>query len=232
MENNFYKLDMLLKIPKEKQGSFQSIFSYIKRKLQIKNTRKSHIDSILKKCKGKFFKSVSECIQKCLLVNIKRLPQSFITNITISYNQLFINKTVIELYKHFDLFNGDIESIIAQNQCVPSKKEYFRFLCMSSISDLYAIYLESKIHKREVEYVKQQEGKRFACLYQFTSNNLIFYYLYNKPNKKRKIVNKKEQRFVIVRDDRLDTTDKEINTDIIKNQGRKVDSIKGFSIEI
>ena len=224
MAKSFYNLGTFTNIPSERLNSFQSIFSFIKKKLQIKNMRKSHIDSVLKKCKGKFFKAVNECFQKCLSINVKRLPQTFITNITISYNKLFINKTLIELYKYFNLIDEDMEDIISRNECNPGNKEYFKFLCKSTISELYMIYLESKIHKREIEYVRQQEGKRFACLYQFASNNLIFYYQYNKPNKKRKGENKKENKFIILRDDKFITSDKENNIDVNKNNENKNNS--------
>ena len=219
MEKNFYNinLDIFIKIPIEKRKSFQSIFSFIKRKFQIKNIRKSQIDSILKKCKGKFFKVVNKCFQKCLLINVKRFPQTFITNITISYNKLFINKTLIELYKYFNLIDDDMENIISRNQCIPEKQDYFRFLCMSTISELYMIYLESKIYKREIDYVKQQEGRRFACLYQFASNNLIFYYQNCKPNKKKKTLKKNENKFVIVRGDKFETLNTKSKNDITKN---------------
>ena len=56
MEKNFYNLGAFTNIPSERLTSFRAIFSFIKKKLQIKNMRKSQIDSILKKCKGKILK--------------------------------------------------------------------------------------------------------------------------------------------------------------------------------
>ena len=78
-----YKMNFNFIIPKEYCSRFQSIFSYIKKKNQIKFSRKSQIDSLLKKCKGKFFKTIHEVMNKSLNIVVKRLPQFFITNITI-----------------------------------------------------------------------------------------------------------------------------------------------------
>ena len=78
-------------IPEEEKKSFQTIFSFIRKKLQLKLVRKNNIDSLLKKCKGKFFKAVFESIKLCLNLKVERLPQKFITNITIEYNKTFIH---------------------------------------------------------------------------------------------------------------------------------------------
>ena len=82
-----YILDFNFSIPKDLKNNFQGIFSYIKKKYQIKFSRKSHIDSLLKKCKGKFFKTIHEIMNLSLNIIVKRLPQKFITNITIENNQ-------------------------------------------------------------------------------------------------------------------------------------------------
>ena len=44
-----YILDFNFSIPKDLRNNFQGIFSYIKKKFQIKYSRKSHIDSLLLK---------------------------------------------------------------------------------------------------------------------------------------------------------------------------------------
>ena len=89
INNNNYILDFNFSIPKELKNNFQGIFAYIKKKFQIKFSRKSHIDSLLKKCKGKFFKTIHEIMNMSLNIIVKRLPQKFITNITIEYNQKY-----------------------------------------------------------------------------------------------------------------------------------------------
>ena len=89
-------------IPKEYCTTFQNIFSYIQKKYQVKFSRKSQIDSLLKKSKGKFFKTIHEVMNKCLNIFVKRLPQCFITNITIEYNQKYLSKTIIQVYQEFN----------------------------------------------------------------------------------------------------------------------------------
>ena len=80
-------------IPQEKRESFQKCFAYLRKRLQIKQTRKTYIDSILKKCKTRFFKAINDCLNQCVKVNIKNLPQTFITNISIEYNKYFLGLT-------------------------------------------------------------------------------------------------------------------------------------------
>ena len=43
--------------------SFQKYFSILRKKLQIKLSRKNNIDSLLKKVKGKFFKSINRYLR-------------------------------------------------------------------------------------------------------------------------------------------------------------------------
>jgi len=73
LNNSQYILDFNFSIPKELENNFQGIFSYIKKKFQIKFSRKSHIDSLLKKCKGKFFKTIHEIMNMSLNIIVKRL---------------------------------------------------------------------------------------------------------------------------------------------------------------
>ena len=105
----FVNKDIDKLLPTEKRTSFQKSFSYLRKKLQIKLTRKTYIDSILKKCKGRFFKAINDCLRKCTFIYIHKLPQKFITDISISYNKNFLNYTTIDLYRYFNLkpFNKD-----------------------------------------------------------------------------------------------------------------------------
>ena len=96
ISNTLPLYDVDFEVPKEHRYSFQSIFSYLKKKMQIKNTRKSNIDSLLKKCKGKFFKAIHDAIKLCLNLLVKRIPQKFITNITIEFNQKNFEKKINE----------------------------------------------------------------------------------------------------------------------------------------
>ena len=98
--------------------SFQGIFTSLRKTLDIKYTRKLHIDSILKKCKGRFFKAINESVKKCLRINVPKFPQNFITNISIEYNQQFIDLTMGELFKYFHLLPYSLDDIMEKNYCI------------------------------------------------------------------------------------------------------------------
>ena len=119
-----------------KSLSFQGLFAYFRKSLEVNYTRKLHIDSILKKCKGKFFKAVSECVRKCIKINVPKFPQSFITNIAIEYNQQFLNYTVEDLYQYFHLLPYSTDDILEKNYCVQEKRVYLKYIFLSKISTL------------------------------------------------------------------------------------------------
>ena len=148
--------------------------------MQIKPSRKTYIDSILKKCKVRFFKAINECLKQCLKINIKKIPQSFITNISIEKNKLMFELTVQELYK--DISNINLKECIEENLCYEKKEKYFKFLCNSKISDLYLLYIQSKRYKREIQSIKNNLGIKKFLLYIFVSENYVNYYLFSKPH--------------------------------------------------
>ena len=180
-EGKKYKLNFDFKIPKDLHTNFQGIFSYIKKKYQIKFSRKSHIDSILKKCKGKFYKVVHQIMNISLNTTVKRLPQKFITNITIKYNQRFLSKNIIELYQEFNLLPE--KKILEEKGLIkPDKIEVFHTFCSYSISELYEIYTQSQRFLKEINIVKHNDGRRNGILYEFVAQNFCAYYENNKPH--------------------------------------------------
>lgn len=178
----------------EKNLTFQQNFTHLRKKLQIKLTRKTYIDSILKKCKGRFFKAINDCLRKCTFIYIHKLPQRFITDISIDYNKFFFNYTTIDLYRYFNLkpFNKEVQ-IENNNFCIKGKENYLKFILSSKLYDLYSIFIESKRYKREVEQIKNNSGVKMSLLYQFVSENYYNYYLFSKPriNKKKNQKNEK-----------------------------------------
>ena len=176
-----YKMNFDFIIPKEYCFTFQNIFSYIKKKYQVKFSRKSQIDSLLKKCKGKFFRTIHEVMNKCLNIVVKRLPQFFITNITIEYNQKYLCKTIIQLYQEFNNF-PDYKSLKENKIIIPDKEILFKEFCSYSLFELYDIFCESIRFKKEIKDVKIQDGKRIGLLYEFVSTNFSAYYKYSKPH--------------------------------------------------
>ena len=109
--------DIDIWLPLDKRITFQKSFSYLRKKLQIKQTRKTYIDSILKKCKARFFKAINDCIKQCVKIHIKKLPQAFITNISIEYNKSIMELTVEEIYKIFNLSDINFDTCINEKFC-------------------------------------------------------------------------------------------------------------------
>ena len=168
-------------LPQEERVSFPKSFSYLRKKLQVKQSRKTHIDSILKKCKARFFKAISDCLKQCVKIQIKKFPQSFVTNISIEYNKYILKLTVSELYKSFKLSNDMLDKC-NENCFLNGKESYFKYIYYSKISDLYSTYLQSKRYKREIEGIKTNLGIKMLLLYEFVSENFINYYTFSQPH--------------------------------------------------
>jgi hypothetical protein len=161
----------------QKNYSFQKYFSNLRKKLQIKLSRKNNIDSLLKKVKGKFFKSINNCVKECLNIKIKKLPQKFITNITIQYNQNYLNKNVLEIYNEFHILPNDYEKFMKNHN-----KEYFKILISYNLKELFEIFLESDRYKNELKKIQQKFGKKNGILFEFVSKNFINYYINSKAH--------------------------------------------------
>ena len=206
-----------IKTPKEKKlKSFQNFFTFLRKSLQIKYTRKIHIDSLLKKCKGKFFKAVYDCLKKCLKICIKKPPQVFITNISIKYNKPFLDFTLYNLYQYFNLNPYPMEFIIKKKYCKEGKEDFFKYIFLSKIDKLYSAYIESNRYKKEIELIKKRKGIKIAFLYQFVAENFISYYSYSKPNMKR------IKMFQVIKENINNTTNK--NNNIIKKQNENTNT--------
>ena len=175
------EIDLLL--PKEKRTSFQKSFAFLRKKLQIKLTRKTYIDSILKKCKARFFKAIYDCLRKCTKKgSIAKIPQNFIINISIDNNKYILDKSIQELYQEFNLSPLSLNKFIEEGKCVKGKENYFKYLYSTKISELYILYTKSKRYKSEVEYIKDNLGLKMMQLYKFVAENFLNYYLFTKPH--------------------------------------------------
>lgn len=167
-------------------NNFNEIFYAIKKNLHIKQSRKYQVDSLLKKAKCKFFQIIHEIMRFCLSIRVKRLPQPFITNITIEYNRYYFDKTILQIYNEFNLISNfeklDDELIKIK------KKELFRDFSNYKLDDLYNVYIESQSYKKDLKEIIEKNGKNIGILYEFVSKNLIYYY----RNNKSKIPLKKE----------------------------------------
>ena len=138
--------------------SFQGLFTSLRKTLDVKYTRKLHIDSILKKCKGRFFKAINECVKKCLRINVPKFPQNFITNISIEYNQKFLDFTMGDLYSYFHLLPYSLDDIMEKNYCYKEKEIYLKYIFLSKMGSLYFQYIKSKQYKRMIDLIKTKES--------------------------------------------------------------------------
>ena len=165
--------------------SFQGLFTSLRKTLDVKYTRKLHIDSILKKCKGRFFKAINECVKKCLRINVPKFPQNFITNISIEYNQKFLDFTMGDLFSYFHLLPYSLDDIMEKNYCYKEKEIYLKYIFLSKMGSLYFQYIKSKQYKRMIDLIKTKKGIKIAKLYQFVSDNFINYYVFSRAHIKK-----------------------------------------------
>lgn len=167
-------------------NNFNEIFYAIKKNLHIKQSRKYQVDSLLKKAKCKFFQIIHEIMRFCLSIRVKRLPQPFITNITIEYNRYYFEKTVLQIYNEFNLISNFDQ--LDDGKIKIKNKELFRDFSNYKLEDLYNVYIESQSYKKDLKEIIEKSGKNIGILYEFVSKNLIYYY----RNNKSKIPLKKE----------------------------------------
>ena len=120
----------------------------------------------------------------CLSIKVKRLPQPFITNITIEYNRYYLEKTVFQIYKEFNLIVNlqKIEDDIIRINNKELLKEFTKY----KLDDLYNAYIESQCYKKTLDEIIAKSGKNLGILYEFVSKNLLSYYRYNKSKLSKK----------------------------------------------
>ena len=191
----------LLSIKKSNTVStFHSNFLEFKKTLNFrKSLRKTKIDSILKKCKSKFFRAVQESIKKITneSTQIGRLPQFFITNINIDYNKKYMNKTIIQIYQDLHIIQDEKDLFVGLSQ---EKLLQLCKLFRMTYSELFNYYIASQRFKEDCELIRQKEGEKFEILYKYVSKNFIKYYSLSKGNKPKRIdakikTSKKKRKF-------------------------------------
>ena len=165
-------------------NNFNEIFLTIRRKLHVKHSRKSEVDSLLKKAKCKFFQTVHKIMKYCLSITVNRLPQLFITNITIEYNRSYLEKTIFQIYADFDLIQN--LNIIDDEVIKIKNKELFKNFTNYKFYELYEQYIDSQCYKKDMNKIINKNGKNIGILYEFVSKNFLSYYL-NSKNKMAKL---------------------------------------------
>ena len=174
---------------KNKIISFYSKFKYLCCKYKIDNLRKNHIDIIIKKVKIKLFKGIHESIKYCLNININRLPQNFIINIKIEYNQLYLDKTIGEIYSEFGVL-PTLKEIIEKKMVKKDKTEIFILLMNTKLINIINIYLMSDLFIYDKKKLEKKSGLNDVILFNFVANNIRDYFQYGKSisNKNNELI--------------------------------------------
>ena len=162
-------------------NGFYSKIKFLRKKYNIKKSRKNHIDSLVKKAKSKFLKGIYEGLKYCLNSYINRLPQKFIINTKIEYNKKYLNLTVEEIYSEFKLL-PTLDVMIESNMVQKDKKDLLYLLMKTKLKDIYKLYISSDLYLYEKKKIEKKSGPGVAQLYDFVATNICEYFLLNKGN--------------------------------------------------
>jgi hypothetical protein len=176
----------------KKHKSIHASFIYLKKELKLeKFKRKTQIDSLLKKCKSKAFRTIHEALRNCLRVKLTRLPQPFITNIKIDFNKICLNKTILEIYREYNIIQS-VDDYVEKGYVLDDKLQIFKNFLALTFKDVFDSYVTSKQYIKDYHHIKKREGEAFAILFNFISKIFVQYYLKSKGNRhKGKKINKK-----------------------------------------
>ena len=180
--------------------SFHINFNNLRIKLGIEDSRKTHIDSLLKKAKSKCLKAIHEVLKLSLNLLIGRLPQNFITNIKIDFNKKYLSKSIGNIYYEYKLLPS-YEEIINRNLIRKGKFDLFNETYNSSFEYAYMIYIESDLYKKDFEMISLKDGYKNAFLYDYVAKNMCEYFFLSKGNKKKvfknTLIGKKKKMFIV-----------------------------------
>lgn len=173
---------------KAKNIFFYSKYKYLCYKYGIENIRKNHIDIIIKKVKIKIFKNIHKILKFCLKINhINRLPQNFIINVKVKYNQQFLNKTIEEIYLKFSALPS-LEEMINNNYIKKDKTEEFSIFMKAKLIDIIKFYLKSDLFTLDKKILEKKSGINDVILFDFVANNINDYFLYGNSSNMEAII--------------------------------------------
>jgi len=162
---------------KAKNIFFYSKYKYLCCKYGIENIRKNRIDIIIKKVKIKIFKNIHKILKFCLKINhINRLPQNFIINVKVKYNQQFLNKTIEEIYLKFSALPS-LEEMINNNSIKKDKTEEFSIFMKAKLRDIIKFYLKSDLFTLDKKILEKKTGINDVILFDFVAHNICDYFL-------------------------------------------------------
>ena len=192
INNNNNENLILIDENKTKMIFFYSQYKYLCDKHGVENIRKNRIDIIMKKVKIKIFKAIHEILKYCLNIHhINRLPQNFIINIKIEYNQQYLNKTIADIYSEFNVLPS-LKEIIEKNIVKKEKNDVFFLFIKSKLKDIIKIYLLSELFVLDKKKLEKKSGINDAILFDFVANNISNYFLYGNSSNIETIIEEKD----------------------------------------
>jgi len=205
VSRSIWDVDLLGKIQSKRKLEVHAKFQILKKEMGMSlELRKTQIDSLLKKCKSKCFKSVHKALKKCLNYKLERIPQDFITNIKIEFNKTFMEKTILQVYQYYGLLL-DYEELLKNSNIKEEKRNYLKQFVNLTFKDAYDIYISSNQYLKDYDRIIEKEGRSFAVLFDYIARIFVQYYTLskgNKPkneNKKIKFTPKSKSMFKIMR---------------------------------
>jgi hypothetical protein len=176
----------------KRRKNLHSNFLLLKKKLNLEQfMRKTQIDSLLKKCKSKAFKTIHEALKKCLKCKLQRLPQEFITNIKIEFNKIYLEKSIYDIYREFGIIPS-LEEFNKKGYILNDKIEVFKDFLNLTFKDVFEYYVNSKQYIKDYYHIQKREGESFAILFNYISNIFIQYYTKSKGNKPKRNCKREE----------------------------------------
>lgn len=166
--------------------NIHSNFYYLKNKLDLNGfKRKSQIDSLLKKCKSKAFRTIHEALKNCLNIKLSRLSQPFITNIKIEFNKTCLNRTILSIYKEHDIIPS-FEEFEQKGYIIQGKAGLFKDFLNLTFREVFLKYLDSQQYIKDYKHILEREGEGFALLFNYISKVYVTYYDKSKGNRNQK----------------------------------------------
>ena len=163
---------------------FNKKLSSLKESLGLSDRRKYQIDSLLKKVKAMLYRVISNAISKCLIDSYKlgRIPQNFITNVKIAHNKYYLNKTILDIYKEYNIIPS-INMIIDNNLVKDDYKEDLFELLNLTLKDTFIFYITSKHYFQDLDKIAEKEQKKVPLIV-FICDHFIEYFSHSKGNQK------------------------------------------------
>lgn len=159
--------------------------------LKITNDqRKTHLDSLMKKVKSRFHKAIFTSLRKCLNIQLKRLPQKYITNIKIEENKAELNKTVFQIFNENNILSS-MSDLSENGRIRQGKQESVLYLMGITLREAFIQFLSSKIYKDILSKIRKKEGETQGNLFDFMAKNFLFYFSNGKGYKPKKVKIKK-----------------------------------------